>query len=829
VPGPGGYLSGWGNITNGTALAAMTNFFARQSYGKCTLQFTVLPEISLGVSYSNYNLPYGATGASKYVMWAEPGSLADDVRARARAVGVTAGNPALYDTDNYDLDIIACGFIPGQGTIGSGVTHGKGIFATTFKALSHELGHNLGLFHANGVSRASFYSPLKNGTFYSDAYGDVYDLMGFKDTAPIPLPPDREINVYWKNVLGWLPDLSITNPVVSGTYRIYAFDQGVLNPGQSYALRVVRDPAHTYWFDFRQAITNTDAVWSQNGLEVRLGGESFSASAGQTTLLDMTPGSRGLPGSSYATMHDAPLAIGRTYSDAEANLHVTPIKKGGTTPESLDVVVNFGPFPGNSAPTLSLSPTTLSLAAGVPQTFTASATDPDGDPLVYYWEFDDPAKLGGCESSSSTADARLATQASHAWTQNGENLVRCTVSDMKGHSVTASAKVTITNGTAGILTISGIVKDENGIPLAGAIVNNFKGTAPNPVAYGAANFAASGETAADGRYIVQLPAIGPNTYNLSVLYRGYAFSCSVAGGAIAVSSASVANVDFTRIRSTRTISGAVVVAGRGYDPSTDGPLTISAGNQSVPASLGSWSMTVADGTLVNLTATPGNPSYTVLNYFPNPYLVANDFNLLHFDVKIPGRMPEVAFAAAGASGDDSITNVSIPVMLTLPSGSNTWVTDQSVYYWLDPSSTAEYGVDFKMSGGQITFAANTAPALRTIPVRIMHNAVPGRKTVVVKMGPASSIVNLGPTTTYTYTIDNPAPAITACCFSNNAVNLTWPASAAARYTVQASQTLNPPAWTNLPAHTDLPGVNGPMTRTIGLDGTGKGFFRLKVE
>ncbi len=35
-------------------------------------------------------------------------------------------------------------------------------------------------------------------------------------------------------------------------------------------------------------------MWSNNGLEVHLGGESVHTSAGYTTLIDMTPGSRGL-------------------------------------------------------------------------------------------------------------------------------------------------------------------------------------------------------------------------------------------------------------------------------------------------------------------------------------------------------------------------------------------------------------------------------------------------------------------------------------------------------------------------------------------------------
>lgn len=175
--------------------------------------------------------------------------------------------------------------------------------------------------------------------------------------------------------LTWLTDANIITPPTSGTYRIYAFDQGTVSAESNYALRIPRDGSYTYWFDFRQAITNfPDAKWSQNGLEVRYGGESPRASSGATMLLDMTPGSRGYIttnfiglGPYFATMHDAPLQIGRTYTDAGVDLHVTPIKKGGTAPESLDVVVNFGPFlPANRAPTASISPATLTLAADVP-------------------------------------------------------------------------------------------------------------------------------------------------------------------------------------------------------------------------------------------------------------------------------------------------------------------------------------------------------------------------------------------------------------------------------------------------------------------------------
>lgn len=758
VPGPGGYLSGWGLVVDGTTTNAIADFYARQSYGKLTMDFTLLPEINMGVSYTAYNALYPGTPYTKYTLWHDPGSLADDARARAKQAGLATADPAKYDSANYDLDIIAAGFIPGQGTLAAGNLHGKGIFGTTFKALSHELGHCLGLNHANGASRPTYYSPLKNGTYFLDAYGDVFDLMGYKNTSPIPIPPDREVNVYSKYFLGWLTDDYILSPVSSGTYRVYAFDQGALDPGKYYAIRIVRDPSHTYWLDFRQGIPDPDALWSANGLEVQFGAENFFATAGQTLMIDMTPGSRGPANTTFATMHDAPLAIGRTYTDTEANLHITPIKKGGTVPESLDVVVNFGSFPGNQPPTVAVAPPSISLGSGVATTFTATASDPDGDTLAYYWEFDDTNTSGMTAIGGSNPDSRLAIQGSHSWTNQGTYYVRCTVTDMKGHHATASATVTVTSGATAPLTISGVVKDELGNPLEGAIVNNFKSGAPNPVGYGDASFAGSSLTGPDGKYIIPLPAIGAHTYVLTALYKGFAFNCTFAGGSVTVSSSSILNVNFTRIRSTRTISGVVVVAGRNYDPATDGALTVSDGTQTTAAMAGAWQLNEPDGTTVTITATAANPAYTVKHYFGDPYAVVDDFNLLHFDVKIPGMMPQTGFATSGATSNDTVGTVNVPIVMTPPAGMTSWIRDQSVYYWIDNSSTAEYGVDYKMSGGYKVFYANNVPITFNIPLQLIHDGVQKSKTVVIKLDQGTSITNLGPFTTFTYNIVNTTAA-----------------------------------------------------------------------
>ena len=820
-------FSGWSNFTNGTTQAEINNFFLKQSYGQFSVEFTILPVIPLGVPTSYYTNICPGTPAPKWTVWGAPGSLADDARAKARAMGLTNGQAAKFESANYDMDVIATGYLASQA--GAASDGGRGVIAFNyFNALPHEIGHCLGLQHANGRSSPTFISPI-SAVFFA-GYGNVFDLMGWKeDTRTANPPPDREANPSSKFELGWLTTNHFAMPATSGLYRVHAFDQGAVSPGLNYALRIKRDEGNTYWFYFRQALTNLpDAKWTQNGLEVIFGADNPKATSGTTVLWDMTPGSRGPTNATYANMHDAPLAIGRTYSDAGINLHVTPVAKGGTSPESLDVMVNFGPFPGNHTPTptLTLTPTNITLGAGVGQTFTATGADADGDTLAYYWEFDDNQSLGGTDFGGVNPDARYATNGFHVWTQNGINFVRCTVSDMKGKTKTVSATVTVTNGLPAPVTFSGTVKDESGNPLEGAIVNNL-----TQASYGATNFAGSSLTGPDGKYIIAIPATN-KFYHLTAMYQGYTFTNS-GGHSISTNYATASglvNVNFTRKRQNRTIGGTVYLAGHGYQSATHGDLWVSDGSTNILVTNGGWQLNVPDGTSVTLTATATNPNYTITSYFPQPYLAVNDYsNGLAFFVDVPGAMPLTGFTSSGTNSDDTVGVVNIPVTMILPPGFTNWGGDQVFYCGVDDRSTAQYGVDYKMSGASITFYGAQSPAPYNLPLTIIHDGVPKNKTVIIKLWPASSVANLGPITTFTYTISNPPPPISSATVANGNLNLAWPAVSAGHYTIETTPTLNPPAWAELAPHTNLTGVDGIIQRSIAVDAATNRFFRIRIE
>ncbi|MBI3882154.1 MAG: PKD domain-containing protein [Verrucomicrobia bacterium] len=538
-----------------TAGQAVHNFYNRASFGYEQVVATVTPTVVLPYREWVYDEGYLGSG---YL------SIVNDAVVQANLLG--------YDESAFDYYYVIATSIPSAnyGGISYHLSFGTG-------SLNHEIGHNTGLGHAhffdngrppgptqpnpalpidpdssstanNSVGHADINAPyiagiggaVGGGSGSILDYGDPWDTMGSGGS---------DFGAPSKANIGWLPPQFIRTITTGETNRIYAFDGGSVTNGRLYALRTRRNQTWgDFWISHRHAIANNPYLL--NGVILQ---------DGSPTLFDTT-------GGTPDGRNDSAIVVGRTFSDPEARVHITPIANAGTGADAwVDVVVQRGDFPGNNAPVIaSLLASAVSVAQGTPVTFTATASDADGDALAYYFTFGDDSF--GTNSATNV----------HTFATNGQYVVRCEVSDMKGGL--ASANLLVTVGSPGSFAISGRVTDPNGLPVQGVRIHN--GVAPpgdsgtgTPINAGGYSY---GYTDSDGYYIV--PDLGAGTYTMGAfLYRNRTLPLNF-NGLVTVNSANVTDVNFTATPIQRVTVDVVTNAIEGGAPgvfrvSRDGPTT----------------------------------------------------------------------------------------------------------------------------------------------------------------------------------------------------------------------------------------------------------------
>jgi hypothetical protein len=393
------------------------------SYGKMVVTTTITPLITI---------PWPSTTRS-----VSGGSESTFIINAVRSLG--------YEKDIYDVIVYEGQLFSGKGG-GTNYWTGSGSVGTSI----HEGGHCLGLNHS-GFWNAS------DGTGYGfqtspSPYGNIFDPMGGGNGTTLGLDKSPYGTV-GKVLLGWLTPQDIHQPKTNGVYRLHAFDQPVLEEGKRYALVLKKDSFREYYLEYRPSV---GGLLTDSALVLYKG----ASGTNNGYLVDTTPYTP-IPENSYDPVTDmsklnSGIALGRTFSDLEADIHLTVIAKNATVPPSLDIVYNRGPFPGNQAPALAaITPSATTIAVGGSITFDASAaTDADGDTLAYYWDFDD-----GVSAPNSAVVTRTFTSAAQI-------TAMVTVSDMKGGTVRRHVVVNV--GTHGKQTVTG------NITLAGQPVENVR-------------------------------------------------------------------------------------------------------------------------------------------------------------------------------------------------------------------------------------------------------------------------------------------------------------------------------------------------------------------
>ncbi|MBT7649748.1 MAG: hypothetical protein HN553_02070, partial [Opitutae bacterium] len=367
----------------------------------------------------------------------------------------------------------------------------------TFRIYRHDHGHapyalSVGSFHLelpNSSLSQSFYSKLQTGNLFLKVGGP-----GEGATATISQGGDLGYTLTITNggkgysndpIFSIIDDLNTSlltiNPIwikrKAGTgYYETTPVRNLSNVGIR-GLRGVEIPASLHSPTGVDAGSTMGSYWvsyrwnaSEFGLSVINGTSRLNHTdqSAENIFLDMTPSTQGLVNQSVnpgADFDDAFLMLGKTFSDYQADSHITPIRKGGIPPmEFIEAVVNIGTVASGEAkaPEFTLSVSNNNPFVDETVEFTVIPKDGNFTDYAYSWYIND---VGFSE------EVYLNTNAiAFKFPQTGYQVVKIMVSDLRGGI--ASRNITLNVGGAektNLSLVSGNVGSING-PIQGAKV-----------------------------------------------------------------------------------------------------------------------------------------------------------------------------------------------------------------------------------------------------------------------------------------------------------------------------------------------------------------------
>ncbi len=479
-----------------TQLTGLNDFMRDFSYGQLTQVLGTVTPILVLANPTQYYIDQGNDMGIRTIL------------AEARTLAAAAG--FIYTNFSFE----AASYVGGPGAFaGAAYVGARGMWLKTADAgvAAHELGHNLGLLHANYWAPTNA-DPL--GVGVNNEYGNPFDRLGSGGSRAAHFTASAKARLSWL-----APDRAV-RMWGRGDYMLQAQDQtqfpSGMAVGNALAALVLQEKL---FMPLSTAVASTAGFSGRIWLEHRTQQTAFASAlhtsidATENWLMDLTPRSRN-------GKNDAGLRLGVTLSEPGLGVHVTPIAVNtSVSPPRFQVHLEHGDFAGNVKPTLALTANTLSAAINVPITFTSVASDADGDSLAYSWEREDSGFV-----------TQNANQIVQSFTAAGKYRVRCRASDLRGGN--ASASVVVTIGTPTGFSLAGQVLLD-GVPVENAVIGNGL----------AGTLFRLASTDTDGRFVITNLAAGTTT--LTAAKRGLSLA-PVFTNPVTIS-ADQSNLDFAAV------------------------------------------------------------------------------------------------------------------------------------------------------------------------------------------------------------------------------------------------------------------------------------------
>jgi hypothetical protein len=247
------------------------SFMQEQSYGKVSFSGDVVGWYVAGTRIPSYSIPedlLGAIGQTYGINYANYDRVVYLLSGTGGGVSSLGKYEVTIGSTIYNIGISVVGLASG------GVS----------SILSHEMGHSLGVMHANSWECND--GSILYGDCYNLDYGNSFDVMGSGDT--------NHYSSYFKERLGWLEPSQVLSIKATGIYTLSPLETNDSLPKEARIYIKNSNTENPYSLEFRNG-TGYSSFDPQNSLGVfvnylRISGLSGIIENNILELLDMSPG-----------------------------------------------------------------------------------------------------------------------------------------------------------------------------------------------------------------------------------------------------------------------------------------------------------------------------------------------------------------------------------------------------------------------------------------------------------------------------------------------------------------------------------------------------------